>query len=162
MTFGAADLIVRRESVATWRLMQPLIYRGQQDTWTVPAGYVTDFASVPAAFVWIVNKTGPYTLAAILHDYLLTEELPRRTITSRDVDGVFRRVMREESVAFAPRWTMWAAVRLGALASRRRAYGRGFVRDLPRIALVGLGACWLLPAAALVLVSRGILRLLRF
>lgn len=150
------DLIVSDgpETPGRWILFNDLEYVGETETWTVPAGYVTDFASVPRALIWLVRPYGAYTRAAVLHDYLITDEIPRRSITSRDVDGVFRRVMREAGVRPAVRWTMWAAVRAGALFSRERAFGRGFVKDAPAVLGIGVLAlpvllCALAPALCL-------------
>jgi len=37
---------------------------------TVPAGLVTDLASVPLLLRWLVGRVGPHLEAAIVHDYL--------------------------------------------------------------------------------------------
>jgi hypothetical protein len=79
----------------------------------VPAGFVTDFASVPGLFTWLVPRYGRFTKAAILHDFLCGEAKEGRFIRSQ-ADGIFRRVMRELGVGFIRRWVMWAAVRLGS------------------------------------------------
>jgi hypothetical protein len=79
----------------------------------VPAGFVTDFASVPGLFTWLVPRYGRFTKAAILHDFLCDEAKEGRFIRSQ-ADGIFRRVMRELGVGFIRRWVMWAAVRLGS------------------------------------------------
>lgn len=36
----------------------------------VPIGFITDFASVPRVFWWILPKWGKYGNAAVIHDYL--------------------------------------------------------------------------------------------
>jgi Protein of unknown function (DUF1353) len=79
----------------------------------VPAGFVTDFASVPGLFTWLVPRYGRFTKAAILHDFLCDEAKEGRFIGSQ-ADGIFRHVMRELGVGFIRRWVMWAAVRLGS------------------------------------------------
>ena len=79
----------------------------------MPAGFVTDFASVPGLFTLLVPRYGRFTKAAILHDFLCDEAKEGRFIRSQ-ADGIFRRVMRELGVGFIRRWVMWAAVRLGS------------------------------------------------
>ena len=74
---------------------------------------MTDFASVPGLFTWLVPRYGRFTKAAILHDFLCDEAKEGRFIRSQ-ADGIFRRVMRELGVGFIRRWVMWAAVRLGS------------------------------------------------
>ena len=163
MTFRT-ELEVRRRGAAQWTLLADLVYEGETDRFTVPAGFVTDYATVPDFLVWLMNKTGPYTLAAVVHDWLLISEVPAHRVTSRDADGIFRRIMREEGVTLPKRWLMWSAVRLAALFSARRAYGRDFYKDAPLVLLIAaLFLLSVLPplAALLVLITRALLRPLR-
>jgi hypothetical protein len=60
-----------------------------------PAGFRTDLATVPRVVTWLIPRFGVYTLAAILHDWLCTEGIRSGAVTSREADGIFRRVMRE-------------------------------------------------------------------
>ena len=148
------------------------MYVGEDQTFVIPAGYITDFATVPKFLRWLIETYGPYTRAAIVHDWLITE-MARWTAetrnggaknwlppaTSRDTDGIFRRIMREEETPMPTRWVMWAAVRVAALFNSRRAYGRHFLRDLPLVLLVGIPAVALIGAQSLlILITRAILR----
>jgi hypothetical protein len=143
----------------TWQLMEPVVYEGKYDNFTVPGGYVTDFASVPRFLHWLVSPYGAYTNAAIVHDWLITDLIPAKSITSRDTDGIFRRIMEELGVPFATRWLMWGAVRLGALFNPRRSYGRDFYRDAPRVLLILiLAAPFVLPGAIGSLISLGLVK----
>lgn len=126
---------MRRVDPVMWELVEPLIYDGQVDTWIVPRGYRTDFASVPWFVQWFVARTGAWTLAAVLHDWLITDGIPRGLISSRDTDGVFRRVMREQGVGPVRRWLMWCGVRLAAPLNRGRRPSQ-ILLDAP--ALLGL------------------------
>jgi hypothetical protein len=76
------------------KLLEALNYQGERDLFKVPAGFVTDFASVPGLFTWLVPRYGRFTKAAILHDFLCDEAKEGRFIRSQ-ADGIFRRVMRE-------------------------------------------------------------------
>lgn len=156
----AGPLQVQRCDSRTWQLLTDLTYRGESDTFRVPTGYRTDFASVPQSLQWLIERTGAYTAAAVVHDWLITEEIPARRVTSRDTDGIFRRIMREEGVHWARRWPMWSAVRVAAVFSPRRAYGRGFARDLPAVAGITVLALPVLPAFTAVLLTRFTLRAL--
>lgn len=153
------ELLIRPHSATTWQLVEDLVYKGQDQLFTIPAGYVTDFATVPPFMRWLVETYGPYTRAAIVHDWLISEEIPARRVTSRDADGIFRRIMREEGTPMFKRWIMWAAVRVAAQFNHGRSYGRKFYRDLPAILAVGAPALVLIgPAALLVLVTRALLK----
>lgn len=104
------EVAVRGNGPGQWVLLEPLTYEGRYDLFTVPAGFHTDFASVPRALRSVVSETGVHTRAAVLHDYLLTDA----QITASDADGIFRRVLREAGIGFFLQWLMWAAVRFGS------------------------------------------------
>jgi hypothetical protein len=167
-------LSVQEASDDTWRVLAPLIWTGTQgDTFTVPVGFVTDFATVPRFLIWKIRPYGPYTRAAVLHDWLLVELaewIARRRdfnqgkigvsvtldppATSREVDGIFRRAMEDLGVSWVTRWQMWAAVRLASCFNSRRAYGRQFWRDAPAVSgILLVTAPILLPGALGAIIS---------
>ena len=111
MPFVAGAVIVRHEGAEVWRLEATLSYQGESDLFTVPAGFTTDFASVPRPVIWLIPKYGDYAPAAILHDYLCANP---DLLCRRDADGLFRRTLREVGVSLVRRWMMWAAVRAGS------------------------------------------------
>ena len=159
------DLAIRAVTATTWVLTEPLTWTGTQgDTFTVPGGFITDLATVPRFLHWLTLPYGAYTRAAVLHDWLIETRInnPDRAlrVTSRDVDGIFRRVMFELGVSWTKRWTMWAAVRDAALGNPRRAYGRAFGRDAARVAGIALLAGpVMLPGVVGVLISLSVVRL---
>lgn len=136
MPFESEHVTVRRRDDSTWTVVDPLVYRGKRQTFVVPAGSVTDFATVPRVVVWLIPRFGRYTLPAILHDWLVTEGLEQRLLTSRDADGIFRRSMRELGVPVVRRWLMWTGVRWGALANPRRR--RGWLISAPGVLAVSV------------------------
>lgn len=167
-------LSVQEATDDTWRVLAPLIWTGTEgDTFTVPVGFVTDFATVPRFLIWKVRPYGPYTRAAVLHDWLLVElagwtrrhrgnvvKAPmdgsddQPPATSREIDGIFRRAMEDLGVSWVTRWQMWAAVRLASCFNPRRAYGRQFWRDAPPVfGVLILSAPILLPGALGALIS---------
>ncbi|PZA21404.1 hypothetical protein DMO24_10395 [Modestobacter versicolor] len=134
--FDSLALTVRRASDQLWEVVEPLVYRGRRDTFVVPAGFRTDFASVPRLVVWLIPRFGRYTPAAVLHDWLVTTGLQTRVVSSRDADGLFRRVLRELGVPPVRRWLMWCGVRWGALANPLRR--SGWWVDAPRLLLLSV------------------------
>lgn len=123
MPFIEGAVVVRRLDDERWRLVEALIYSGNRDVWMVPAGFVTDFASVPRVAVWLIPRFGRYTPAAILHDWLCGPGILDGHISPVDADGVFRRVMRELGVPPVRRWLMWAGVRWSAVTQSHRRPG---------------------------------------
>jgi hypothetical protein len=126
----------------TWRLLGDLVWVGSAnppDVITVPAGSVTDFATVPQVFQSFIPRTGAWTKAAVVHDHLcdrlcewkedepLVEQgvigshfFQPPTFNAVETDAVFEKIMIEDGV---PRWKaaiMWTAVRWAALANPAR------------------------------------------
>ncbi|GAA4744025.1 hypothetical protein GCM10023328_27170 [Modestobacter marinus] len=152
MPFDSLALTVRRVSDTSWEVLAPLVYRGERDTFVVPPGFRTDFASVPRVVVWLFPRSGRYTPAAVLHDWLTDVAVPGGVVSARDADGVFRRVMRELGVPPLRRWLMWTGVRWGALGNPVRL--AGWWRDAPRVlALSVVAAPIVVPPAAVVAVA---------
>jgi hypothetical protein len=160
-----SDLSIQAAGPVTWRLIAPLIWTGTQgDAFVVHLGFTTDLASVPRFLHWLVLPYGPYTRAAVLHDYLIHHRInhddPRMRVTSRDVDGIFRRVMQDLGVPWIKRWAMWTGVRWSSLTTENRRYGRDFRKDAPRVIGITLLAIpVILPGVVGVLISLGIVRL---
>lgn len=75
----------------------------------VPAGFVTDLASIPRVFWSLLPTDGAYTFPAIIHDYLYwTQMHPRDT-----ADRVFRYGMDDMKVSGAVALAIQAAVSVG-------------------------------------------------
>jgi hypothetical protein len=79
---------------------------------TVPAGFVTDFASIPRALWDILPPTGLYGKAAVIHDYLYVHggKLPPDVFTKKQADRIFYEAMGVLGVPQPERWVMWRAV----------------------------------------------------
>lgn len=140
MTFVSKSIAVEAlpDSDVLWRLLREVVYRDGSEVYRVPEGYVTDFASIPRATSWLYPRTGAYSAAAIIHDWLITDLLPTGAITSTHVDYVFREAMKELGVPFARRWVMWAGVRLGAIGNPVRRPGS--LKTFPLVLLVLLAS----------------------
>lgn len=111
MPFVSGEVVVRQVDARLWELRESVTYQGRDETFVVPAGFHTDFASIPRLVVWLIPRYGIYTRAAILHDFLCTT----KPVSRADADGMFRRALQELGVSVPKRWMMWAAVRAGSL-----------------------------------------------
>lgn len=76
----------------------------------VPAGFLTDLASVPRAAQLLIQKDEGNIEAAVVHDYLYSREcsLP---VSRRDADQVFLEAMTAAGVGKVKRGLMFHAVR---------------------------------------------------
>lgn len=96
-----------------WKLISPFEYHvgeyPSETVITVPAGFVTDLASVPRILWPIFPPNGKYAKAAIVHDYLYSQG----SVSRLYADKVFAEAMK---VLRVPSWKiklMYYAVRLG-------------------------------------------------
>ena len=98
---------------ARWRLRTELAYNSQiHGLIIVPAGYVTDFASVPRLpfAYWLTGDTAH--ASAVVHDYLCSVEYQLCKISWARAAAVFREAMKHEKVPAWRRTMMYWAVRM--------------------------------------------------
>jgi hypothetical protein len=94
-----------------WIVMEPLYYRIRDTDLviTVPAGFVTDFASVPRRLWSFYGPIETYGRAAIVHDFLYWDQ----GCTRDQADRLFMLAMMESGVWRCERNPIYAAVRIG-------------------------------------------------
>lgn len=73
----------------------------------VPAGYTTDFASIPWLFWRIFPPIGRYARAAVIHDWLCDQNYFRPYC-----DAIFLQAMRTDGVRTWKRYVIYWACRL--------------------------------------------------
>lgn len=104
-----------RDGRGTWLLLAVLIYvsRLANRSFEVPAGFITDLASVPRLpFVYLLTG-GMGHAAAVLHDWLYTtHEVPRDV-----ADAIFREALVHCGVSKWQAYLMWLGVRVGGASS---------------------------------------------
>jgi len=132
MTFDSNDpLRVEYLNGRLWKLLEDFSYFDEDFPpegafIDVPAGFVTDFASVPRIFWITLPPTGKYGKAAVIHDYLYQYgKVGQVRITRAYADGIFRKAMEELGVGKIRRNLMWAAVRIGAGGAWNRSRENG-------------------------------------
>jgi hypothetical protein len=93
-----------------WRLTAPLVYQSDVAgmTFTVPAGMVTDFASVPRAPLAYMLFGDRASEASVIHDFLYGSHLVPRSVA----DAVLREASAVTGVSWFARNSMWLGVRL--------------------------------------------------
>ena len=74
---------------------------------TVPAGFVTDLASIPREFWSLLPRDARYMPAAIVHDYLYWQQ----EVTKDSADAVFKMAMQDLNVRSLTVAVIYAGVR---------------------------------------------------
>jgi hypothetical protein len=108
-----------RGSSRIFRLTAPFRYHHRIGTIIVPAGFLTDGASIPRLFWGILSPFGSYFSAALIHDYLYHPD-SQWQIDRAMADLVFLDAMRDVGVGWLTRQTIHKAVRLGGWARYKR------------------------------------------
>ncbi|SFP60235.1 DUF1353 domain-containing protein [Hydrogenimonas thermophila] len=90
-----------------YRLVKPMKIMGYE----VPAGFVTDGASIPRIFWSVVGSpfTGKYVEVAVLHDYLYSGA---EDVSFKEANRIFYKGMRKAGVNRAKAYLMYKAVSL--------------------------------------------------
>lgn len=97
-----------------WELLQPLAYDSDLlGRIEVPAGFVTDFASVPRLPVIYLTEGGKGNKAAVVHDYLYTVGSATGKVTRLQADQVLREALLASGYSAATAGVFYAAVRVG-------------------------------------------------
>ena len=105
-----------------WKLHTKFVYTwSERCQFVVPAGFITDFASVPWPFWSFIRPWGRWGKAAVLHDYLYQCGACDGRISREEADAFFYQAMKSLGVAPWRRNLMYWAVRaFGWLAWRRK------------------------------------------
>lgn len=107
------------EDAYEWIVERPIVYSskiasavlGIKTIVQVSAGFRTDLASIPRAFLAVVTPNGRERLAAIVHDYLY--ETQPAWCTRKLADQIFLEAMRALGETWSRRSLMYMAVRTG-------------------------------------------------
>lgn len=126
------DHPVIRDGRSLWGLQRDLTYTTLAGpTITVPAGFVTDLASIPRLLSPALAPDGPWVEAAVTHDALYYTRgglnlwhgrrvISRATPYSRaESDDILREAMADIGVGVVQRNIIWSGVRVGGA----RAFG---------------------------------------
>lgn len=91
-----------------WELLKPFVYECQDGhIIIVPAGFVTDFASIPREFWSLLPVWGIYGFAAVIHDFLYSTQ----TLPKERADAIFLEAMKVSGVSAWERDAIYTAVR---------------------------------------------------
>ena len=108
-----SPLIVEHLDGRNWRVVEDFTYvvgSRKLGVWKVeiPAGFETDFASVPRALWWLFPPAGKWGKSAVVHDRLYRTGWASRAVA----DAIFLEAMHVLGVGRCKRLVMYFAVRL--------------------------------------------------
>jgi hypothetical protein len=107
----------------------------------------TDLASIPPFMRWFENTYGLHTLAAIIHDRLITSGAANSGVLGSDTlsDRFFREMLGAVGVAPLKKWVLWAGVALrtrwAATGLRRASVILWVVLATSGITMMGVAGC---------------------
>ena len=99
-----------------WALISPLRYTMRMGyEIVVPAGFITDLASIPRAFRGVFSVNGRSRMAAVLHDWLYCSQSSgaRPRFSRAECDAIFYEALAACDVGLIERNAMWLGVRAG-------------------------------------------------
>lgn len=113
-----SELELRTVRGGLYQLLRPLVWHHPVSGkyLRIPAGFLTDLASIPRGFRWLITGHDGTRKPAVVHDWLY-----RNTIgTRKGADLIFRAGMRETGVPAWKRELAYRAVRLGGWATWKK------------------------------------------
>lgn len=133
-----------RSGRSLWALQFPLLYEAgpSRDVITVPAGFVTDLASIPRLVWSFYPPDGPWVKGAIVHDFLYYTQgsglwnthvgvAREKPYTRAESDAVFWEAMEDRDIRFWARFVIWSAVRLGGWLGWTRKHSKNRPKPPP-------------------------------
>lgn len=84
---------------------------------TIPAGFMTDLASVPSGLRSFISVLGKHFMAAVLHDLWYRVPWTRHGVTREIADTIFLEEMADLKVSWWKRRAMYRGVRIGGSSS---------------------------------------------
>src|SRR5437773_4766029 len=94
----------------TWRLTSVFRYQAAAgNIITIPAGFLTDFASIPRGLWNVLPPTSACGDGAVVHDYLYSTQ----PCTRAQADGILIEAMAVQGIGRLTRALVWAGVRVG-------------------------------------------------
>ncbi len=104
--------LVDNEDSGRWQLEMPLVYVSKiVGVICVPAGFETDFASVPRFFFTYLLTGNTAHAPAVVHDYLY--RTPTELVTRAQADATMLEAMEATKVPWWRRQLIYAGIRAG-------------------------------------------------
>ncbi|CAB4182517.1 Campylobacter phage CGC-2007, Cje0229 [uncultured Caudovirales phage] len=103
-----------------WVLLRSLVWHGDRRI-EVPAGFITDLASIPRVFRNVLNVNGASRRAAVLHDWLYCSQ----PFTRREADRMLKAALLAEGEHPIVAQVYYLGVRIGGSRPWNNRFGQG-------------------------------------
>lgn len=121
MKFKGLDTLAVRVDLsgprASYELIAPLAFDSDAaGRIVVPAGFATDFGSVPRVLEWVVSgEDSQLVPGSIVHDYIYRGGglVSGRRVSRIDADRLLIEAMADRGAGWAKRNAVWSAIRVG-------------------------------------------------
>lgn len=111
MSQFTTSLIAELVGKNKWKVYEKFEYHigsyPSQKVVEVPVGFITDFASVPRIFWFLISPIDKHGKAAVIHDYLYYTKIYSR----KEADKIFLECLKVLGVTTWKQYTMYYAVR---------------------------------------------------
>ena len=104
--------IKSRQGLPLYRVMNTARYYSESldKVFTIPKGFVTDFATIPKLLQWLFPSGGEYKWECVLHDVFY--DVTSVDITREEADNVFKGAMEASGIGWWKVWCLYNAVRV--------------------------------------------------
>ena len=107
-TITFTSLLFEHINGKEYKLIRPMLVTVDNQTTEIPAGFITDCASVPRGLWNLFPPTGSYAKAAVFHDWLYREG----KISRKQADELFLDAMECLGVPWITRYSLYWGVRI--------------------------------------------------
>ena len=100
--------ILQWQDNGKWTLIEDFHYGTPDGVFHVPAGLLTDFASIPKILKIFFSSGAILSRSALVHDWLYSS----CSVSRKEADITFRELLKVEGVNLSTRYSFYWAVRL--------------------------------------------------
>lgn len=114
LAFAPSELAEMKASVQQYQIAENFVFVSSRGEITVPAGFCSDFASVPSFTKWYVDDDDPAILfGSVIHDYLYSVQgrLPELVLDREGCDKILIEAMLACGASWLKRQVVFRAIR---------------------------------------------------
>jgi hypothetical protein len=96
----------------SWKTVEDFIWVSKRMQWVViPAGFITDFATIPQPLSKVLRSCGDWDKATLVHDFVYSKKCDMK-FSRKECDDLFLEAMNDCGVGYMTSRAMYLAVRV--------------------------------------------------